>query len=150
MRRLLIVALTLVLLLGGSTGCTMSQVQYVELTSGQGVTATVAIGHIHANSWGLYAFAELPFVAGGLDQDGWPVWRYFTDVVRVETAVALVEAEAVRRGATHLVDLQTDWLSEWSPTSLIFWIFEVEASATAIRVTGDAPAGAIPLAVPEG
>ncbi len=134
-----------------AAGCTMSHTQYAEAnfvpgdaaaSEGDGVEL---LGHVYANSWGIYVFAKLPYVAGGIDEDGQPEWRYFEDVVKIETAVDLLEAEALRRGATHVVDLKSDWISEWSAPSLIFWIVETEVSATALRVTGEAPPEALPL-----
>ena len=145
-------ALAMLALLPLGTGCTMSHVQFVDApfepaTAPDAATAagTQVLGHLYANSWGYYVFAKLPYLSGGVDEDGRPEWRYFEDAVKVETVVTLLEAEARRRGATHLVDLKSDWLSEWAAPSLIFWIVETQASATALRVSGEAPAGAIPL-----
>jgi len=97
----------------------MSQVQVVESvrttpavedaeTTPRGVEA---IGHIYANSWGIYVFAKLPYLSGGIDGDGYPEWQYFRDVVEVETVVALLRAEAQRQGTTHLLDLDSNWIS---------------------------------------
>lgn len=134
----------------------MSQTQFVETgfapaepsapdAASRNEGDVAVIGHVYANSWGMYVFAKLPYVAGGIDDEGHPEWRWFADVVEVETVVRLLEAEALRQGATHVLDLKSDWISEWSPASLIFWIVEAQASATAIRVTGEAPPDAIPI-----
>lgn len=122
----------------------MSQSQFVPGTS-PGERDVQNVGHVYGNSWGIFVFAQLPYLSGGIDEDGEPRWYYFEDRVRVETAVDLLKAEARRQGATHLIDLKSDWISEWSAPTLIFWIVETEASATALKVTGEAPPGALPL-----
>ena len=149
--------LILATLVSLSTGCIMSQVQFVASSDdvqlpGDEPSASDdgVLGHVYASCWGIYLLARLPCVAGGIDEDGQPVWRYFKDVVEVQTVVDLLRAEALRRGATHLVDLESHWISEWSAVSLVFWVVETEASANAIRVTGAPPVGAIPLNAPSG
>lgn len=135
-----------------ATGCTMSQVQFVESPVRTEVSTQAAssaadgyLGHVYANSWGIYFLANYPYLSGGMDEEGQPEWAYFRDETRVETIVGLIRAEAERQGATHLVDLQTNWISEWSQFTLVFWIVESEGSATMLRVAGDPPPGAIPL-----
>ena len=145
--------LPLLALLPLATGCVMSQTQYVESNfvqaevedSDQDEDGVEVLGHVYANSWGIYLFAKLPYLAGGIDEEGQPEWQYFADVVEVQTVVDLLEAEALRHGATHVIDLESDWISEWSAATLIFWIVEAQASATALRVTGEAPLDAIPI-----
>ncbi|MFT7671435.1 MAG: hypothetical protein ACI8X5_004153 [Planctomycetota bacterium] len=124
-----------------SAGNEVSTVEFVE-NSGQGETI---VGHVYANTWGLYTFAVYPYLAGGIDENGEPVWDYFSDVANVETAVALLRAEALRHGATHVIDLKSEYFSEWSPSTLIFWIVESSVSATAIRAGSNPPPGAIRL-----
>lgn len=131
-------------------GCTMSHVQVVEsesmTVSEPKNTDDSALGHVYANSWGIYLFSKVPMVTGGINSDGEPVWAWFKDTVRTETVVDLIRTQAVRLGATHVVDMQTKWISEWGgPFMLIFWLVETEASANAIRVKGEAPFGALPL-----
>ena len=155
MRGHLYSVLILAALVSLCTGCVMSQVQFVASSSdvqlpGDGASTSddCVLGHVYANSWGIYFLGKIPCVAGGIGEDGQPVWRYFKDVVEVQTVVDLLRAEALRRGATHLIDLKSDWTSAWSQFTIVFWIIETEASANAIRVTGAPPAGAIPLKAP--
>jgi hypothetical protein len=132
----------------------MSHVQFVESSVAQPAADDVrasddrVLGHVYANSWGIYVLAKIPYLAGGISREGRPVWSFFEDAVRVQTVVDLLRAEALRRGATHLVDLESNWISEWSAATFVFWIVEAEASANAIRVTGTPPPGAIPLKDP--
>lgn len=133
-----------------SAGCTMSHVQVVEsesMTVSESENADeFALGHVYANSWGIYLFSKVPIVTGGINSDGEPVWSYFKDTVLTETVVDLIRTQAMRMGATHVVDMQTNWISEWGgPFMLIFWLVETEASANAIRVKGGAPFGALPV-----
>ena len=133
-----------------SAGCTMSHVQVVEsesmTVSESENTDRFALGHLYANSWGIYLFSKVPIVTGGINSNGEPAWSYFKDTVRTETVVALIRTQAMRMGATHLVDMQTNWISEYGgPLMLIIWIAETEASANAVRVAGEVPFGAIPV-----
>ena len=123
----------------------MSQVQTVTMEGATGAEGMDVVAHLHSNTWGLNFLGRYPYLSGGIDEEGQPKWTYWQDNARVETAVALIRAEARRLGATHLIDLKSNWISEWIQFTLLFWIAEAEVSATAIRVQGTPPAGAIPL-----
>lgn len=146
MLRLLLAGFILLIL---SAGCTMSHVQVVEsepmTVSESENTDEFALGHVYANSWGIFLFSKVPIVTGGINSEGEPIWAWFKNTVRTETVVDLIRARAMRMGATHVVDVKTNWVSAWGGASLIFWVAETEASANAIRVAGDAPFGAFPV-----
>jgi hypothetical protein len=149
---------SLLLLTFLATGCIAPRVQFVDLgADAPGPTPeraavgseVVVVGPLHAETWGVHLFSDLPVVTGGLDRDGRPDRRWFEDTVRVATLVELLRAEAHRRGATHLVDLTSDWRSDWVGATLIFWTRETQASATAVRCRDEPPEGAIPVGAPE-
>jgi len=129
----------------------MAGVEYVGFTqpspgpSAEAPGVTV-IGHVHGNCWGVYVFSVLPIITGAANEDGAPGSRLLRDSVEIRTSVRIVEGEARRRGATHLINLQSNTFSAWSAQTLFFWVLEAESSATAIRVTGTPPPGAIPIA----
>ena len=142
----------LLLLLSLLAGCQTAAVQFVELDrdvdQAQASKEVEVLGHIFANSWGVTAFAVVPCFAGDINAGGKPSMSFFSNTATVATAVALIEAEARRRGATHLLDLQSQWVSNWQVATLIFSVAEGGASATAVRIHGDgsaAPPNAIPL-----
>jgi len=142
---------TLLLLLSLLAGCQTAQVQFVELdreAAQQHPAPDVEVlGHLFANSWGVTAFGSLPCFAGDINSSGRPGMSLFRNTATVATAVALIEAEARRRGATHLLDLQSQWVSNWYVATLIFSVAEGGASATAVRIHGNASAR-IPNAIP--
>jgi len=144
---------TLFLLFSLLAGCHTAQVQFVELdrhaAKEHPLGDVEVLGHLFANSWGVTAFGSLPCFAGDINANGQPVMSFFRNTATVATAVALIEAEARRRGATHLLDLQSDWVSNWYVATFIFSVAEGGASATAVRIEGDASIripNAIPLA----
>lgn len=142
------------LTLGLMASCQMAGVEYVGFTPPPASDApsdaegTTVVGHIHGTCWGVYLFSALPLITGAANSDGAPGSRLLRDSVEIRTSVRIVEGEARRRGATHLIDLQSDTFSAWSAQTLFFWILEAESSATAIRVHGPPPPGAIPISAP--
>lgn len=139
-------------LLALAPSCTMAHTQFAEAGIIAGPADGLAdaegagvVGHVYANAWGIYFMGKAPLVTGGLDAEDMPAWRWFEDSVEVETVVELLAAEARRRGATHIIDLETDWYSSWSAATVFFWTIETQASATALRVSGEAPDGAVPI-----
>ena len=132
-------------------GCQTAQVQFVELdrdpAKGQPTSEVEVLGHLFASTWGVTAFGSLPCFAGDINANGKPRTSLFRNTATVATAVALIEAEARRRGATHLIDLQSDWVSNWYVATFIFSVVEGGASATAVRIEGDAQ-DRIPNAIP--
>ena len=134
-------------------GCQTAQVQFVELDQHSAEAPSVGdvevLGHLFASSWGVTAVGVLPCFAGDIQANGKPSTSLFQNTATVATAVALVEAEARRRGATHLLDLQSDWVSNWYAATFIFSVVEAGVSATAVRIEAGA-AVRIPNAIPIG
>lgn len=143
-------ALGLALALAGATatGCTMAHTEVIRVVKAEegGTPAPGPIAHVYANSWGLYCFAA-PVFTGGHTGAGEGGLTWFSDTVTTTTVVEMVRARAKALGATHLSDLQSGRVSEWSSTFMIFWIVEAQASANAWRVAEgeDPPPGAIPV-----
>jgi hypothetical protein len=123
-------------------GCQTAQVQFVELerhaAKKQSTQDVEVLGHLFANSWGVTAFGSLPCFAGDINANGRPVTSLFRNTATVATAGSLIEEEARRRGATHLLDLQSEWVSNWYAATFIFSVVEGGASATAVRIKGGA------------
>jgi len=131
--------LPLLLLLAG---CHTAQVQFVPLgqqaAEGRPGKDVEVLGHLFANSWGVNAFGALPCFAGDINRHGKPSLSLFQNTATIKTAIALIEAEARRQGATHLIDLDSEWVSNYYVATFIFSVLEGGASATAVRIVGDA------------
>lgn len=141
---LVILLLTVCLGLGS---CTMAHTQVAPLRSpapaGGGASTIETVAEVYANVYG-YSFFGVPITSGAARYANTRSIAWFENATRVETVTDMVLAEARQQGATHVVDLEVDFLSEWIGWTLVFWAAEAEASATAIRVLdGPPPAGAI-------
>lgn len=125
----------------------MAHTQVVSLpqqTTENGVRPAIEpIAHIYANIYGYELFG-LPLTSGAARHRNRRIIAWFENSVRTQGAAEMILAEAREQGATHVIDLQTNYLSTWLQWLLVLWTPEVQGSATAIIVhEGPPPPGAI-------
>jgi len=139
-------AATLLLVVGCSSVQTTKEFHNEQLSLGQGQ----ALAHIHSDVWGIYflGFESMPVITGSYREPG--DWRLFRHTVSPGRATEMVTAAAEEMGAEAVVDLDTDWSSEWQTFTLIFWLKEAQASGNAIDLTEGVGTGVAPTAEEAG
>lgn len=93
-----------------------------------------AVAHINADCFGYYLFNCIPLIAGDPNKE--LNYKLFTDTIKVNNVVAMLNTKANKLGATRVIDVQTivpetSWLILFSFG--IIWYKEVQASGTAIK-----------------
>ena len=131
----------------GLGGCTMAHTQVVPLppqaAEGDTPPAIEPIAHIYGNVYGYDLFG-IPLTSGAARHKNRRIIAWFEDSVHVPAVTEMLLAEARELEATHIIDLQTNFLSSWLQWLFVLWMPEVQGSATAIRVHhGPPPPGAI-------
>ncbi len=113
------------------TGC--SSVESGTKFSGMYVTENKAVplAHINGTVWGVYMFGALPLFSGNTFNIGKSA--YFKDTINISDAVSMVTRTGRGLEATKVIDIQTDYTTEWLWYSLIFWKKEIQVSGTAIK-----------------
>jgi hypothetical protein len=118
-----------------SVGCaTMTVVPVKKLNDQQLAADVTPVAHIHLLNWGWYLFKFIPIITGDLEEAQCPQCAsLFTDNVNVEDLVERLTEQAHELGGTVTTDLRTTDRSAWAPSTLIFWLNEVEVSANVSR-----------------
>ncbi len=116
----------------GAAGCS-SVISTTDLGgSGLGETGLRPVAHIHSDIWGIYflGFESCPVITGSTRRPG--SYHFFRNIATTNAAAEMVLEESRKLGADTVIDLKTDWESNWQPYTLIFWLKEAQASGNAV------------------
>jgi hypothetical protein len=124
---LFIIPLLGCLLAGCSTVAVIKDVNGQQLTTGGETT----IAHLNGNNYGYYLFGWIPLIAGDTSKTN--SWVLFKDTVTEEAVVQMVTRTSKELGATKTTDLVSRFDSTGLRTLFIFWYFNVQVSANAVK-----------------
>ena len=130
----------------GSGGCMMAHTRVTLASASEQAAAgdVETIAHIYANVYGYELPLGIPVASGVAKEANTRGFHVLSDDARPETVTTMILNDARELGATHVVDMQTHYLSSWVQWLVVIWLTEAEGSGTAIRVkSGAAPPGAI-------